>query len=1391
MICRFAAVLASSILAIVLGTNPAALSAPTPEIPLGGRVVAKDGTVLAGAKVELLVVVDPGTVARRRLDSQPPYEVVARGESGADGRYQLLAPSSGLWAVQISLPGFVPVQSEPFDLLDELEVPDAMLVQDEGLVVQVQSAAGKPIAGAFVRVEAAEQQRRFRVATFEPALRLSQTGADGTVRFPRGGGENYDVAAAATGFVPAGVADKRAGRLTLTLAPGIPTTVEVRGSDGKTAAQTIVAALEPPVPCGSTTANGRFDLMLPAESALVVRAVAPDGRAVEAPLRVQPTAPGTTAPALVLTLPPATVLSGRVIDAATRKPVNGAIVHSGRAALGSARSATDGNFKLSLIGTQRPDLRLLVAASGYVDETQEIVLGSNARPVTIALRPAATILGQVVDARGAPVTAARVALAVKPGADGMRSMRRTMRGLSRSAPEARTNARGAFRITRVDPAEIYELSARATGFARGSIDLLALKPGETRSGANLTLSSGMAIVGRVVDGQGRPLPSAMVTAKLAPADRQSRAMVFVTGVREGKVDDPPILTDSEGRFTVSDLAVGRYDLTVARPGFAKQTVPGITLSETVTQHDAGNVALEPGHSIQGRVLDKLGAPIDGVALRVQSTDPMQAMLSRFQPAEPDATTSSDGWFEIPDRREGESFDLSASRAGYVAIETNGVKVPLTEPLTITLQAASIVSGKVTDPEGRPIAGATLAMSRERSRSFGGRSMMMNFVIDDQTDATGQFRFEDVEPGKVSIEASAAGRQPKQMPAIDIPQGKDLTDLQFVLDQGAVLEGRVTTEDGTPVPGAQVGPLREGEPLAFRGFGPGRTETDGDGVYQLDGLTPGSVSIEATESAHPRAVKTIELKPGRNVLDLVMSGGQRVGGRVVDEAGIPIVGASLSLRTSEFGPIGNGPEAHSGNDGSFQFTGVNAGIYLLDASRDGYSTLAEPLRVTVEAAPVAGLVITLKRGGTIYGSLVGLDPTQFGDAEVRLLGGGFGFGNAVKPNFQGGYRIENVPPGNYSVEARLGTTGRRAKGTIELTEKQQEARLDLEFGRGITLTGTVRQGGTPIEDAYVTATLLDRDGRGWNRSDHAGKFRIEALEPGRYELEVNWNGASHEETLDLSADKEVSVDFPAASIRGKVLDAQTREPIAGASLTIEPQAAPTSGRPTRGFFMPGSTSDSAGSFSLDNLADGSYIVRAKKPGYAAGEQLASVLNGSGGSELKLLLDPTEGLAFDVRFATGAIPQSVAAAVLDPTGRQIVSGSYATAENGRIRLSTVPPGRWEVLLSASGSPTTSVSATAPGAPLAVQLAPACQLRLTIKDLQGDTARASAVLTDTNGRRVRLLGTFGQLQAEFGVRGGTSEIGPLPPGPYVVQVTASDGRNWQGNVVLRPGEPTKLEL
>ncbi|UCF66447.1 MAG: carboxypeptidase regulatory-like domain-containing protein, partial [Acidobacteriota bacterium] len=998
------------------------------------------------------------------------------------------------------------------------------------------------------------------------------------------------------------------------------------------------------------------------------------------------------------------------------------------------------------------------------------------RGPSVALEPAAVIEGLVVDGDGRPVADADVSISIKRPDTG--EIRITI-GEPSLAPSDRTGADGRFRLSPVDPDNNYELRVRAAGFAVEERLISGLAPYETRDGVRVVLETGTSVVGVVVtDAEELPVADADVTLTPAVPGRMPRISTHEAGP---KVRFEAI-TDADGAFAVADLAPGRYDVEVSRRGFAKLLQRAADVPEGVAQVDLGTLRLAPGEVVEGFVANPQGEPLEGVMVSVSKPGGMMISMPGMARGEPDARTGPDGWFVVDRLQAGEQINLTVDRPGYVEQRLGGIKPPLDQPLHLELDLSSTLSGIVLDPEGEPLAGADVTLDRRVSGGFGGNVMVMLRRDSETTDSQGRFVFEDLEPGKVTLAAVAPGYQKAERSEIEVPEGEDVEGIELPLDAGAFIVGQVRLSDGRPAAGARVRELREGQER----FGLDSVTADGDGFYRLDGITPGTVNIEAKHQDVLRTVREIEARAGANELDLVFEGGIDVSGIVVSTAGAPVAGAWVQLAPA--GRPWGGPETTADARGAFRIAGVRDGDYVVRASADGFAPLGDDVRVRVAGEPLTDLEVRLDEGGTISGSISGLDESEMSSVELSAAQiDGLDFRSPIVDR-TGEFRIERASPGTWRLVARLGVSGRQASGQVELGGSGEQVTVSLEFGRGLVLSGQVLRNERPLADLTVFAQGTDVARSGWARTDEGGRFAIDDLESGTYRLELrDWEtGLTHIETVEMSADVEVEVEIPTASVAGRVVDASDRQPLAGARVRLEPLGETTG----VAILDQGATTDLDGRFRVGNVTDGSWRVSVGKKGFAARATTAVVQNGRSVENLELVLDPTEGLTLEVRMATGAIPEQVRLAVLDASGRALISGSHATGENGRVRLSSVPGGSWQLVVGAPGSANVNLDASVPGTLPIVLPAPGT-LVVSLPEYAGSNAVATVTLTDERGRAFRSLGWMGWLTDEWRMIDGQLEFRALPPGSWTVRAVGPDGAVWQEMAQLSEGASATVVL
>lgn len=966
----------------------AAIPAMAVPISITGQLVGGEGHGVSGVKVELVPLAGSS-------DSAQP---LATAVSDASGRFRLEAPEPGMWRVLAHAEGYVPLETELAPLVEPADLPPAKLKAASQVEVRVVGEDGSPLAGARVRAEPKAQPGSR--PGWRPAVRSAVTDAKGIARVARGVDETLILRAMAGGHLGTSQPWTASAAVRLRLEPCRERTIAFRDPRGNPLPGIDVQTQEGGWKAGGDE-RGQASICAPAGRDLSLifesRGI-PLGKGVLRPARKEDASPSV----FQLEAPP--TASGKVVDAATRRPLAGALVWPEGHPAAFVRAAAGGSWTVAL--STEADGRVRAAAPGYLP-----------------------------------------AMARAPG-----------------APAA---------------GPVLAMSPRLTG-------------GRTASGV-------------VLDEGGRPVEGAAIDL-ISSASSTTEPLP-----KEGSAISAR--SDRQGRFN-SRLSAGSWDLRAGAPGLVATVVRGIVVGPGRDPVDLGTVVLRRGAALDGQVVDPQGKPIAGCQIRVLPDGGMT--LTRFlaagaQDENVETLSGPDGGFTLTGLQEGQPVTLVVSGEGYLSATLLGIRAPAERPLRVTLSPGSRISGRVVDESGAPVTRAqVLAVYEGGGRGGGGAA--------ESLDEKGGFVIENVSPGRFTLAVAAPGFQPAQRKGIEVVAGKDVSGLEVTVRKGATVEGRVTTPEGRPVAGAHLRVMptgNAGNPL-LAALGLPEALADGDGAYQLEGVPEGARSIVAEERDHPKVVQTLAVQPGSNHLDFQLADGREVSGRVLDLQGQPVPGAEVSLSSqSGFWHAATGP------DGGFRMIAIPDGAYRLLAEKEGWAPARSP-EVRVAGGPVEGLVLQLDRGGAIVGRISGLGFEDL--SRLQISASGPAGGQLGRVDYQGSYRIDALPPGEWTVEAHL-PDNRRAVGRAQLASGQAQASLDLEFGGGLTLSGIVLQGEHPVAGAMVTVQSPNSGLLQGARSGPDGRFRVEGLDAGPVEVVVLGRDAPFRQPLDLSADREIVLRLP--------------------------------------------------------------------------------------------------------------------------------------------------------------------------------------------------------------------------------------------------------------------------
>jgi protocatechuate 3,4-dioxygenase beta subunit len=398
----------------------------------------------------------------------------------------------------------------------------------------------------------------------------------------------------------------------------------------------------------------------------------------------------------------------------------------------------------------------------------------------------------------------------------------------------------------------------------------------------------------------------------------------------------------------------------------------------------------------------------------------------------------------------------------------------------------------------------------------------------------------------------------------LSEGESVDDINFAMARGCVITGRVTEADGRAVIEQRVSVVSVDQPNQLPFFSTrAMFQTDDRGVYRMFGLRAGryKVAVGQTDDGfvgssatsrtgyqtafYPNATsaeqaKIVELAEGDQAtnIDIVVSRvlpGFAVTGTVVNgETNQPVNNAHVSLQRKNDDRHSYFPMTGLSNQkGEFRLENIPPGTYAISlvAQLDA-AMRAEPLEFQVADQEVAGLVVRTARGATISGAVVvegTNDPAVM--AKLRQLriyawvqaGENSGGARSSVISADGSFSLAGLPAGiaNFEVAAqdysqqtgllmsrieRDGVVVPRGGFDVKASEQISGVKIVFTYGTG-SIRGTVNfENGpaTPGVRFFVRVSKPgDNEARFQQREvDARGRFLIEGVSPGTYDLSVN-------------------------------------------------------------------------------------------------------------------------------------------------------------------------------------------------------------------------------------------------------------------------------------------------
>jgi len=563
-------------------------------------------------------------------------------------------------------------------------------------------------------------------------------------------------------------------------------------------------------------------------------------------------------------------------------------------------------------------------------------------------------------------------------------------------------------------------------------------------------------------------------------------------------------------------------------------------------------------------------------------------------------TGPDGRAPLGAAPEG-TLQVTVDHADYPPAKAEvAVRGPGPTEQEVLLSVGGGVSGRVLDPEGKPVAGATVHATGDDARKA-------------VSGEDGSYVLSPLGSGPVTVMAEAEGHGPgffgerlgwgEPVP-VPVAPGRVVEGIDIVLGRPSFLRGRVVDAGGKGVAGVTV------YGGVWPSFGEARpAETDAEGRFRVG---PWTVRRDAqawtsfrSEDWSVNGADQQRIAPGAD-LDLGEFRATALGivrGRVVDEEGRPVREGWVGLG-DDF--TGVSP------DGTFELRGVPPGEFGIRARSEGPPVrVSGPVAVVVTAGtPLEGVTIRVEPALAIAGVV----RTKSGEPRTRVCVGampkeGDEVASEAFPAADGSFALAGLRPGAY----RVGLL--RLQGDSIIVEGEFLPRPEpvaAEAGtaglvlvaepQGGAVKGVVRSAsdGKPLRRFQVHLIRFEgfvpNDFSTEERESADGSFRVEVEEAGTYAVEVSADGHAPLRTTPAPLAEGKVRDLGVLSlgtggiVRGTVRDARG-DPVPYVRIhLLSPKMETNEDEPF---------TDLEGRYELRGISPGTYTVFAVSPRHPLG------------------------------------------------------------------------------------------------------------------------------------------------------------------------------------------------
>jgi len=545
------------------------------------------------------------------------------------------------------------------------------------------------------------------------------------------------------------------------------------------------------------------------------------------------------------------------------------------------------------------------------------------------------------------------------------------------------------------------------------------------------------------------------------------------------------ITDNNGNYEIAALDTGNYIITANKTGYTStQQVPVLlTFQNTSGSANITDFSQNKGN-VYGLVNDNSGNPVIQASVNISGTSGSVSAVS-----------GNDGKFSLTNLVNGQ-YTFDCSKTGYPPYDTTVIVTDsVFVPVTLKPNNSSI-SGFVKDQlnHALPYVVSVTAVSTQKS------------IYHTTSDLTGYFEFHNVDLNSVYMiytEIFKEGIINDTIFNINVTTNQPFAGPEQILVtvKNSLIKGNV----GTSSVLVKLTNLATNEIK--------NTTSSGTGLYQFGFISAGAYRIQPVKTGFiykPVSKDTIIAASDSVTVDfLSIADVGSISITAVDSGGHPIAGVSV-VAINDSGLVFPGT---TDNNGSYLFSGISSGNYILKLSKQGYSvkpdsaiaivsngvTVNRTFILTLTSGSVAGLVYQYANST--------LSNSQNASINLRNLTTGQVFTNTSATN--GTFKIPNLTSGSYKITASKAgyltdslffyLTDGETKTNVSLTLKVSYVKLT-----GKVVYNNVGLSGV-IVNAISSSSLTDTTDSNGNFSFDNAAIKTNAGDTTSFQISISYDG----------------------------------------------------------------------------------------------------------------------------------------------------------------------------------------------------------------------------------------------------------------------------------------------